>query len=352
MRRPSRRVAVAATIAFAVAAGAAVALVSDGPRDEATLSPVTEPAEMAPEASPTPSASPTPTPSPSRSATPKPSPTATEEPRTASPTSSAPSYVTNYGPRPPGSVTVPYRSGQTSWDVVSNGIRFRISMTAARAGSPMTWTVRTSASASGCCAVYMLFGDGFGGSDSMPCDSPDPDVSFTHTYNRGGRKEFMVQAGHSRSCGASGDGAVYGTFDVADGPATSQGPSLPVVKFDRSTPVPGHEDDPRYVSLWAEADEADGYLTKLVVNFGDGTTKSFPGDGNPCQRTLDGWPAASKAWLPFDPPPYHRYSGPGTYTLTLTAYSAGCDGKQVQTGKASFTWTVPGSPSPSESTGP
>jgi hypothetical protein len=38
---------------------------------------------------------------------------------------------------------------------------------------------------------------------------------------------------------------------------------------------------------------------------------------------------------------------PGSYTLTLTAYSSGCDGTQVQTVKASFQWTVPGPETPS-----
>jgi hypothetical protein len=37
--------------------------------------------------------------------------------------------------------------------------------------------------------------------------------------------------------------------------------------------------------------------------------------------------------------------------LTLTAYSSGCNGSQVQTGKKSFTRTVPG-PEPTETASP
>lgn len=72
----------------------------------------------------------------------------------------------------------------------------------------------------------------------------------------------------------------------------------------RSVPVPGHEGDPSRISLW-------------------------------------GWPASTMAGLPYDPPHYHRLTSPGSYTLTPTAYSSGCDGSQVQTGMASFTGVVP-----------
>ena len=354
---PSRRTlfGVAAALVVAVGAGATIGVVTSDRPDNAALIPLHESPITADGTTPTPSAStsPTPTPTPKPTATtaaPTASPTPRDTPTAAATRSSGGGY-TNYGPRPPGTVTAPYVPGQRSWDVTSNGFRIRVSATAAKAGTPMTWTVDASSGARGCCAVYLLFGDGYGATPTMECDAPDPSVSYTHTYNRGGRKEFMVQVGDSRSCGASGDGGLYGTFDVADGPSTSQGPSLPVVKFDTSTPVPGHEGDHRYVSLYAEAQERDGHLTKLVVDFGDGTSKSFAGDQNPCRRSPDGWPTGSMVWLPHDPPPYHRYAKPGTYRLTLTAYSAGCDGRQVQTGKASFTWTVP-TPEPTETPSP
>lgn len=359
MRKPSRRAAVAASLVLALTAGATVAAVTRDQGGESSLialnePPLTDVATSAPSGSPTPtpSATPSPTQSPAEAAPASPAGTRpTASATTSAPTTAAPPPITNYGPRPPGSVTAPYRAGQTSWDLTSNGIRFRVSMTPAKAGEPMTWTVDTSSSVAGCCAIYLLFGDGFGARPDMDCDHPDPSVSYSHIYNRGGRKEFMVQAGHSKSCGASGDGSVYGAFDVAPGTSTAQGPSLPVVQFDTSTPVPGHANDHRYVSLWGEVDDADGYITKLVVSFGDGTSKTFPGDEGPCQRTPDGWPAASKAWLPYQPPPYHYYAKPGTYTLTLTAYSAGCDGRQAQSGSKSFTWTVP-APEPSETPEP
>jgi hypothetical protein len=336
-----RRIVLAGSLAVAVLAGGVAALVTRDGGGTASLSALPAPAgetttSPTPPESPAPSESPTPseTPSPTASTTPKPKPTRTSE------SPAAVATYTDYGPRPPGSVTVPYRAGQTSWDVTSGGIRFRVSMTPAKVGVPMTWTISTSGPA-GCCAVGILYGDGYGDPDNgLPCDDKDPTVSYTHVYNGSGRREFMAQA--VGSCGRGEEtAAVYGAFDIAPGTPSAQGPHLPVVKFDSSTPVKGHEGDHSYVSLWGEADDRDGYLTKLVVSFGDGTSKTFDGDGNKCQQGMDGWPAYSHAMLPYDPPAYHHYTKPGTYTLTLTAYSYSCDGKQQQTGKASFQWVVP-----------
>lgn len=360
MRPPSGRVLAALSLSAALVAGVGVAVLTSDRQGTSSLAPLHEPPALS---SPVPVA----TASASESPTPEPAPSATpSRPASAAATSAAPrpaatqatttpvtAPVGNFGPRPPGSVTVPYTPGQTYWDVTSHGIRLRVSMTKAKVGVPMTWTVKASSADAGCCAIKMLFGDGGGEPrNGMPCGTADPDVSFTHTYNGAGRREFMLQAGTAKHCGDSQHAVVYGTFDVAPGTPTAQGPSLPVVKFDRTVPVKGHEKDPSYVSLWGEAEDEDGHLTKLVATFGDGTSRTFEGDGMACQETRDGWPTPSFAQLPYQPPAYHHYPKPGTYTLTLTAYSAGCDGSQVQTAKASFTWTVPAKESATPSAEP
>jgi hypothetical protein len=288
------------------------------------------------------------------SSTPSPSATPTP-PLTASPTASAgaasgasdssPDSGDGLGPHPQGSVVVPHTAGQHTWSGTSNGtsIRASISPQDPTAGSPVTFTVHVSGPTNDCCAVYIVFGDGGttgGTSCPLPTTGGSATHSFTHVYNKPGPHHLLIQA---ISCHRQDSGELYGTIDIGDGPSTAQGPQLPVVKFSQSTPAK----DPEYrtVTLWGQAGDEDGYITKLVVTFGDGTSHTFAGDGNPCTRTTDGWPGPSEATLPYDPAPYaHRYSKPGTYTLRLTAYSAACNGTDVQHASATFTFTAPPPP--------
>jgi hypothetical protein len=344
--RTGRRVAVAVAVAAAalalVATGVTVALRARTSSGTAALNPVAGPAQQ----TPAPTSSPTP------SATHRPAPTATTRPAAGPSPSQTPAPGTFYGEHLPGSVTLPYRPGQRSWDATSNGIRFHLTLTPAVAGSPATWHVTTSGGA-GCCFVYLNFGDGYAvPNGNLDCDVADPDVTATHTYNRGGSHHFMVEAALRGTCGQGHEGIVYGTFDVAPGRSTAQGPEQPVVQFDSSARPKGHEDDRSYVTIWGEAEDEDGFLRRFVVAWGDGTTTPLPGDGNPCQTGPDGWPVGSRGTIPADPP-MHHYAKPGTYTVTLTAYSTACDGSDVQTGTASFEWVVdPPEPTPSASASP
>jgi PKD repeat protein len=206
--------------------------------------------------------------------------------------------------------------------------------------------------------VGILFGDG--GRTDFDCDHSQPGGrvtrTFTHTYNKPGRFTMLVTA-MGQDCGYAGE--LYGSIDIGEGRSTAQGPSLPEVKLSESI----RADDPTYqtVTLWGHGHDEDGYITKLVVSFGDGTTKTFAGDGGECITTRGGWPAPSDAWLPTGSHPYaHRYAKSGSYTLRLTAYSAGCNGEHVQTGTSTMTfqagaWDPPSlspSPRPSSSAGP
>lgn len=293
-------------------------------------------------------ASTSPTPSP-RSAAPAPSPSASAPGGAPRQTGSVPPDVAaslrgetgdGLGPHPPGSVTFPYRAGQTTWDATSNGVQLHLSISAgARVGVPMTWTMTARDGDGDCCGVYVVYGDGYTAPSQLDClKLGSGTMQRQHTFNKPGRHYFLVQ-GTSDHCNRNGE--IFGSFDVGPGTSTAQGPTLPTVQLDSSTPVPGHERDPYYVTLWGHAEDEDGYMTKLVVTYGDGTSKTFGGDPNPCQTGRDGWPVSSYADLPYDPPTPHHYTKPGQYTITLTAYSAGCDGSMVQTAKATYVWPVP-----------
>jgi hypothetical protein len=269
------------------------------------------------------------------------------------PSSSGEDY-TNLGPASPGSVVVPHSPGQHSWSGVSEQITISasISPVEARVGIPVTFTVHMSGPDKNCCALAMVYGDG-AVSEGNGCDRTATGGSTTetrtHTYNKSGPHHLLIQA--IGNCDRNG--VLYITLDVGAGTRTSQGPALPKVEFSSSTPAP-HDPYWRTVSLWGHVVDEDGYLSKLVVTFGDGTSHTFAGDPMGCRPSLDGWPLESTADLPYDPHPYwHTYGAAGHYTVTLTAYSTGCDGTQLQTAHTSFVWAASGpEPSPSATESP
>jgi hypothetical protein len=343
LRRSGRARALTA-LATALLVAVAVVLVHPWGSGHLTAELTQEPATL-PTVAAASSASPTAATSPSPTAI----PLATAQPTATS--SSGGGGGGGLGPHPPGSVTVPHTDGQHTWSGTSNGttIRASISPEQPHAGSPVTFTVHVSGPENDCCAVYIVFGDGgtypSGVSCPLPTTGGSATATYTHTYNKSGPHQMLIQA---ISCKRQDSGEIFGTIDIGAGTSTAQGPSLPVVKFSQSTPP---ANDPYYqkVSLWGEVTDDDGLVTKLVVTFGDGTSHIFAGDQNPCQHTTDGWPGPSMAQLPYDPKPYeHFYGHSGTYTLRLTAYSAGCDGTDVQ--KASTTFTFHAGAGPGEST--
>lgn len=350
MRR--RRLAVPGiALSLALVGGTAVGALTRAPRDTAAVGALPLPAAApppavtpspSPPAAPTPSATPRPTRSPAPERTPataaaapkpsaRPAPDPTETPRLKDP-------HPVFDGVPVGTIQTPYVRGQTSWDVTMRGIRLRVSIPKAiRAGEQMTWRVEVSGTGD-CCTATILYGDGY---ETGGCEAA-PSFAFPHVYNRAGRHAFAVQSARAPCVG--GPASLTGWFDVLPGTTTAQGPAKPTVAFDSYGLRPGYETDTRYVSLYVEAIDADGYFSKLVVDFGDGTSRTFSGDAlhqGACRRSGDGWPLESYAWLHYDPPEYHRYDTAGTFTLTITAYSTGCDRtSDPQTATASFDWHV------------
>lgn len=307
-----------------------------------------------PESSATPSATPTEKPSPSETPTPE---ATTSDPSSGggggTSTSSDPAMMSDLGPVPPGSVVFGYQSGRQDWSGTSNGIRMSVHMAPAspHAGQTVTFDVHASASAH-CCYAYMVFGNGRGTPDVHCMQGPagsDYSVEYSTIYNQAGRYEFLAGAMSGSSCRNQGD--IYAYIDIGPGTSTGQGPDLPVVKVDSSTPAPGHEGDPSYVTLWGQGTDDDGFVRRIVVDWGDGTSTTFPGEGD-CQRGSDGWPAPSEADVPYDPPPVHHYKSHGDFRITLTAVSTACDGSDIQHGHASMTWSNPAPPKPSPSPSP
>lgn len=258
----------------------------------------------------------------------------------------APDDGTGYGATP-GVVTHRYSATKRTYTATTQGITLTatFSTTRARTGESVTIDLTASRGEPSCCGLFALYGDG---ADDTSQDSACPQprttqrsATFEHTWNKAKRWVLQLQASQS-GCDAGGGSThvvMRVSIDITPGTTTSNGPSQPTVKVDQSTPPrPG---DTSYASYFGTARDSDGYLTKLVLDYGDGTApKTFRGDLRECRNGPGGQPGVSDADLPYDPPHQHHYTQPGEYVVTLTAYSAGCDGRAVQTGSASFTYVA------------
>jgi hypothetical protein len=256
------------------------------------------------------------------------------------------------GPAAPGSVVIPYQPGQSTWSATSNGLSFDISMSPQHpvTGEQVTWRI-TVTRAGHCCDVYEVFGNGATAGEGT-CgggDSGSYTADFTTYYNKTGRHEFLVGGSPTGDCSQQGD--VYGYYDVGSGTTSSQGPDVPTLKVDSSTRPAGHDNDFSWASAWGQAQDDDGYIAFMTLNWGDGSATSTYDDTQQCVEGTDGWPSGSMWQLPYGSSmPVHHYDKPGTYIVTETAVSTGCDGKDAQHVAASFQWVVPapsGSPTPS-----
>lgn len=309
----------------------------------------------APEATATATATPSHEPAPSAATTPEPvssaSVTAGDGGGTA--TGAGSPVVSDLGPIPPGSVVFGYEAGRHSWSGTSHDVNIAVDMSPAapHAGETVTFTIYTS-SVHRCCHASMVFGNGRTvgeGECSNPTTATSATTVFTTIYNRGGRFEFSASAASGKDCDGGGD--LYSWIEVGSGTSSGQGPAVPVAEVRWDTSPPAHDGDPSYLSLYGDATDDDGFVRHLIVDWGDGTVVTYPGDTD-CHEGTDGWPAGSEAWLPANPwGPIHHYKTYGTFRITLTAVSTACDGSDSQRGHGSMTWTNP-APSPSPTPSP
>ncbi|MGI8684590.1 MAG: hypothetical protein ACR2MO_05800 [Acidimicrobiales bacterium] len=266
----------------------------------------------------------------------------------AKPPSGTPGTFPLAGPVPPGVLLYPYEAGRTAWSGVSNGITVSVAIDppAPRVGDSVRFHVEASAGDLACCGFSIVYGDGgvtrpaateFRNGECVGTVPGTASADYTHVYNRPGRWEFGFQA----ATGACGTNATYGVLrayvGVEVGTPTSQGPALPKVLVAEAR-APGQAVVAGALEVHADGTDEDGFVTRLVIDFGDGSAPvERPGDPMGCRPTDSGWPAASRGWT-MAPYPTHRYEARGSYTITAAVISTGCDGSGTQSATASFTY--------------
>jgi hypothetical protein len=171
-------------------------------------------------------------------------------------------------------------------------------------------------------------------------------TSFEWSYRRAGT--YPVRAELLRlPCGGGPIEEVahdIATVTVTPGAVRANGPWLPHVelRFVQPEDMSFSPDVPAYsyglsFLMW----DADGWVWHYVVDWHDGTEPdAAPGFLEDCVNTQ--YPDTTYPWGGAGGGlTSHTVPGPGTYHVTVTAYSSGCAGEDVQTASATETLVVP-----------
>ncbi|MGB8651527.1 MAG: hypothetical protein WCD35_12800, partial [Mycobacteriales bacterium] len=155
-------------------------------------------------------------------------------------------------------------------------------------------------------------------------------VAYDHAWRHAGTFPVTVEVTSGGGCGpyppAVESRTVHLQVSIGDGPETSNGSGSPTVR----RVAYGHPGGTR-LSLDADPYDTDGWVTKVVVDFGDGTAQVVHDPG------LSGCDDGGGAYYPGTQPGQtsdswtHQYATKGSYTITFVITSTGCDGADAQT---------------------
>lgn len=185
-----------------------------------------------------------------------------------------------------------------------------------------------------------LIGPCHGPRKFVPSTKPDPALDRTivvrHAYRRPGAYRVLILVQTSECRGEPSPVWVAAKALVRRGPFRSNGPERPRLTIRQIGP---RTRDPRLTNIRLEAEDHDGYLHSISIDWGDRTplqTERFPVER--CREEPGGWPASAR-----DAVYSHRHRPRGVFKLRVIATSVGCDGRDAQRSVASklIQWPSP-----------
>jgi hypothetical protein len=176
---------------------------------------------------------------------------------------------------------------------------------------------------------------GIAGQPQPTSEGPDEESrSFFHAYRTSGRYEVRASAG-SGGCDTKIESvAVSGEIEVLPATVPTNGPMQPKAEITHEYYIDG---DPTMLVTDIGGTDPDGYVTRVELDWGDGSD-SHVNDASldRCEEKEGDWPDTY-----LGDQPKHRYPENGTYRLTLTVTSVGCDGGAEQTDVRTETFSYP-----------
>lgn len=183
-----------------------------------------------------------------------------------------------------------------------------------------------------------------GGPTTGWCSTGPHDFTYTgeHAYRYSGQFQFVFGDGYE-NCPADGHDQmviIKGLIHVGPGPFLHNGPIQPTAGWSGQMWITNG--DPHLVYIQAGGGDNDGWEDTLTVDWGDGSTPWTKSVAPPsvCEPANQS-PPRPYAWPVFAMGTgtiSHQYPSSGTYTITVSVHSEGCDGSEPQA--ASITGTV------------
>ena len=271
-----------------------------------------------------------------RPATPTPKPTPTGRP------SDKPSATARPTPKPDGSEQL--------------AVKIAVSPNGAEVGETVRIVVYARDGHGLLSSVVVRFGDGQGDHRQFRYKCApggghvDERIPFGHAYSKPG--DYLIGATVTTGgCGAAEETrAVRARVRVyARGTRPSNGPEQPRAFVRQVLPPEGMDGGPAdWVHVQVAGADPDGYVSRLVVDWGDGTTTAFDYSLRECKPANSGWPATRRV-----EDARHVYENDGSYQVRVLVTSVGCDGRTAQHARAATTVKdPPPSPSPRPSPRP
>ena len=251
-------------------------------------------------------------------------------------------------PKPSGSPATP---DSLEWRFHYEGFSYTVTrnVLSPRAGQLVRFVVRVTLQKRMPFSVTAYWGDNMGSDNPTigSCEQTTPAgpqvYVVEHAWRVARSYPVTVYAGTCRS-GPATEPKPQRSIRVRSGPLLSNGPQLPWAFIDFGA---DGSDGAGHWHFAASSQDNDGWVRRLVWDWGDGSTPTTVTSPDKCfQPHDDAWTESRPSW---NDVPHTYVDDPENYVITVTAYSTGCSGHDEQ--HWSTTWrprdpVTPTSPAP------